>query len=116
MTPCPYCDQAAVTDEDGCCIHCGAVRGDQSGAPAQLEAAGAWRYGAWWPGVLTVGELRRQLASVSDDVLVTIGQPEPGGWYWHCVIENVPDEDPESDATQPTVILRVTGDFDARDL
>ncbi len=26
MTPCPHCDQAAVVDENGCCIHCGADR------------------------------------------------------------------------------------------
>lgn len=26
MTPCPYCDQAAVVDETGCCVHCGADR------------------------------------------------------------------------------------------
>ena len=26
LTPCPHCDQAAVVDDDGCCIHCGAPR------------------------------------------------------------------------------------------
>lgn len=26
MTPCPHCDEAAVVDEDGCCIHCGLPR------------------------------------------------------------------------------------------
>jgi hypothetical protein len=25
-TPCPVCDQAAVVDEEGACVHCGADR------------------------------------------------------------------------------------------
>jgi len=91
-----------------------AARGDQSGAPAQLEAPVGLVSGV---PMLTVGALRAAIASVSDDTLVTIGQPEPGGWYWHCQIIDVPDGNADwSDAHQPTVILGVTGDFDARDL
>jgi hypothetical protein len=26
MNPCPNCDEASVTDEEGCCIHCGVPR------------------------------------------------------------------------------------------
>jgi ribosomal protein L37E len=46
-TPCPVCDQAAVVDEEGACIHCGAVRCPRCGdralrawdEPAALECA-----------------------------------------------------------------------------
>lgn len=26
LPPCPVCDEAAVVDEEGCCLHCGAAR------------------------------------------------------------------------------------------
>jgi hypothetical protein len=42
MTPCPYCDQAAVVDESGCCIHCGTYRQDlEDEEQAAIDALGA---------------------------------------------------------------------------
>lgn len=36
MTPCPHCDQAAVTN-DGCCVHCGADRSDEAGVIIDVQ-------------------------------------------------------------------------------
>lgn len=49
-TPCPHCDQAAVVDEHGCCIHCGMARehvhtwGDREPHPRLGMTKGGVRY------------------------------------------------------------------------